>query len=81
MAAHADLDIDFDCADPDRVARFWMVALLGYDFPTDHPRATRPGRSGRTPMTSPEDQRNLQRTLDRPRSSSPQGTDSCRTLL
>jgi hypothetical protein len=32
MAEHADLDIVVDCADPDRVARFWMVALSGYDF-------------------------------------------------
>jgi hypothetical protein len=27
-----DLHIVFDCADPDRVARFWMAALGGYDF-------------------------------------------------
>jgi hypothetical protein len=28
-----DIHIVLDCADPDRLARFWMVALPGYDFP------------------------------------------------
>jgi hypothetical protein len=32
-----DLHIVFDCADPDRLARFWMVALPGYDFPHGPP--------------------------------------------
>jgi hypothetical protein len=27
-----DVNVVFECADPDRVARFWMVALPGYDF-------------------------------------------------
>jgi hypothetical protein len=29
MAEHADLDIVFDCADPDRVARFCPVTCGG----------------------------------------------------
>ncbi|NEA37056.1 VOC family protein [Streptomyces sp. SID13031] len=32
-----DLHIVFDCADPDRVARFWREALGGYDFPMPVP--------------------------------------------
>lgn len=28
-----DIHIVFDCADPDRLARFCMVALPGDDFP------------------------------------------------
>jgi hypothetical protein len=32
-----DIHIVFDCADPDRLARFWMVALPGYDFPHGPP--------------------------------------------
>jgi ribosomal protein L32 len=27
------ISIVFDCADPDRLARFWMVALPGFAFP------------------------------------------------
>lgn len=30
----AGLHVVFDCADPDKVARFWMTVLDGYDFPT-----------------------------------------------
>jgi hypothetical protein len=33
MSTAFELHIVFDCADPDRVARFWMAALGGYDFP------------------------------------------------
>jgi hypothetical protein len=32
-----DLHIVFDCANPDLVARFWMEALCGYDFPMPVP--------------------------------------------
>jgi hypothetical protein len=32
MTEAYDLHIVFDCFDPDRVARFWMAALGGYDF-------------------------------------------------
>jgi hypothetical protein len=32
-----DLHIVFDCANPDLVARFWMEALGGYDFPMPVP--------------------------------------------
>jgi hypothetical protein len=81
MAAHADLDIVFDCADPDRVARFWMVALPGYDFSHGPPEGYQTWEEWADAHDIPEDQRNPQRTLDRPRSSSPQGIDSCRTLL
>ena len=43
-----DLHIVFDCADPDRVARFWMAALGGYDFPFGVPDGLRDlGRVGR----------------------------------
>src|SRR5258708_35995010 len=33
MSTAFELHIVFDCADPDLVARFWMAALGGYDFP------------------------------------------------
>jgi hypothetical protein len=32
-----DISIVFDCHDPDRVARFWMAALDGYDYPGSDP--------------------------------------------
>jgi hypothetical protein len=33
VAEYPDLNVVFDCADPDRVAQFRMVALPGYDVP------------------------------------------------
>lgn len=32
-----DIHIVFDCADPDKVARFWLTALAGYDYPGSDP--------------------------------------------
>jgi hypothetical protein len=31
------IHIVFDCADVDKVARFWLIALDGYDFPGSDP--------------------------------------------
>jgi hypothetical protein len=63
MAEHADLNIVFDCADPDRVARFWMVALAGYDFPHGPPEGYQTWEAWADATGIPEDQRNLARTL------------------
>ena len=63
MAEHAGLDIVFDCADPDRVARFWMVALAGYDFPHGPPEGYQTWEAWADAAGIPEDQRNLARTL------------------
>lgn len=66
-----DLNIVFDCADPDEVSRFWLVALEGYDYPGSDPD----GPPGSPPagfatweawadsMRIPEDQRYGVRTI------------------
>lgn len=63
MAEYADLDVVFDCADPDRVARFWMTALPGYDFPFGPPDGYATWEEWADANDIPEDQRNVARTL------------------
>jgi hypothetical protein len=57
------VDVVFDCADPDRVARFWMVALPGYDFPHGPPDGYRTWEEWADANNIPEDDRNRARTL------------------
>ncbi len=59
----AGIHVVFDCADPDRLARFWMVALDGYDFPTGPPEGFDSWESWADAQGIPEDQRNTGRTL------------------
>jgi hypothetical protein len=58
-----DLHIVFDCADPDRVSRFWMAALGGYDFPSGVPDGFATWDEWADANNIPVDQRNLGRTL------------------
>lgn len=58
-----DLHIVFDCADPDRVARFWMAALGGYDFPVGVPEGFATWDEWADANDIPFDQRNAGRTL------------------
>lgn len=58
-----DLHIVFDCADPDRVARFWMAALGGYDFPVGVPEGFASWDEWADANDIPLDQRNTGRTL------------------
>ena len=59
----AGIHIVFDCADPDGLARFWMVALEGYDFPTGPPEGFDTWEAWADAQGIPEDQRNTGRTL------------------
>ncbi|MEV0716712.1 VOC family protein [Asanoa sp. NPDC050611] len=63
MSETFDLDVVFDCADPDRVARFWLAALPGYDFPHGPPDGFATWQEWADANGVPEDQRNLARTL------------------
>jgi hypothetical protein len=58
-----DIHIVFDCADPDRLARFWMVALPGYDFPSGPPDGFATWEEWADANRIPEDQRNAGRTI------------------
>ena len=58
-----DLHIVFDCADPDRLARFWMAALGGYDFPFGVPEGFASWDEWADANNIPVDQRNSGRTL------------------
>lgn len=58
-----DLHIVFDCADPDRVARFWMAALGGYDFPVGVPEGFATWDEWADANNIPVEQRNAGRTL------------------
>jgi hypothetical protein len=58
-----DIHIVFDCADPDRLARFWMVALPGYDFPHGPPDGFPTWQEWADANQIPEDERNTGRTL------------------
>jgi hypothetical protein len=58
-----DLHIVFDCAEPDRVARFWMRALGGYDFPTPVPDGFLTWDDWADAQQIPVDQRPTGRTL------------------
>jgi hypothetical protein len=63
MAEYADLDVVFDCADPDGVARFWMEALPGHEFPHGPPEGYETWEHWADANNIPEDQRNRARTL------------------
>jgi hypothetical protein len=58
-----DLHIVFDCADPDRISRFWMAALGGYDFPFGLPEGFASWDEWADANGIPADQRNVGRTL------------------
>jgi hypothetical protein len=58
-----DIHIVFDCGDPDRLARFWMVALPGYDFPHGPPDGFTTWQEWADANDIPEQQRNAGRTL------------------
>jgi Glyoxalase-like domain len=62
MAEHAALQVVFDCADPDRVARFWLAALDGYELP-EPPDGFQTWELWADANDIPEAQRNLARTL------------------
>ncbi|SCL19968.1 hypothetical protein GA0070624_1885 [Micromonospora rhizosphaerae] len=57
------IHIVFDCADPDRLARFWMVALPGYDFPHGPPDGFAAWEQWADANEVPQEQRNAGRTL------------------
>ena len=63
MTEHVQLDVVFDCADPDRVARFWMAALPGYDFPNGPPEGFATWDDWADAHNIPVEVRNLARTL------------------
>lgn len=58
-----DIHIVFDRADPDRLARFWMVALPGYDFPHGPPDGFTTWQEWADANEIPEQQRYAGRTL------------------
>lgn len=58
-----DLHVVFDCADPDRVAKFWMEALGGYDFPVGVPEGFASWEEWADAQGIPEEQRPTGRTL------------------
>ncbi|WP_298322883.1 VOC family protein [Haloactinopolyspora sp.] len=66
-----NLDVVFDCTDPDAVSRFWLTALEGYDYPGSDPDGP-PGcpppgfttwEAWADSMGIPEDQRYGTRTI------------------
>jgi hypothetical protein len=63
MSTAFELHIVFDCADPDRVARFWMAALGGYDFPFGVPGGFATWDEYADANGIPVEQRNVGRTL------------------
>jgi hypothetical protein len=63
MNAAFDLHVVFDCADPDKLARFWMEALGGYDFPFGVPAGFASWDEWADASNIPVDQRNVGRTL------------------
>ena len=66
-----DLNIVFDCTDPDAVSKFWLIALEGYDYPgsdPDGPPGSPPAgfatwQAWADSMGIPEDQRYGARTI------------------
>jgi hypothetical protein len=58
-----DIHIVFDCGDPDRLARFWMVALPGYGLPHGPPDGFTTWQEWADANEIPEEQRNAGRTL------------------
>jgi glyoxalase superfamily protein len=58
-----DIHIVFDCADPDRVAHFWMAALPGYGWPEPPPEGFATWDAWADAHHIPVDQRPVARTL------------------
>jgi Glyoxalase-like domain len=58
-----DIHIVFDCADPELLSRFWMVALPGYDFPHGPPDGFATWDEWADANNIPAEQRNAGRTL------------------
>jgi hypothetical protein len=58
------IQVTFDCADPDRLARFW-VAVLGYRIP-DPPEGFATWESWATAMRIPKDQWNAASAIEDP---------------
>jgi hypothetical protein len=58
-----EVAIVFDCADPERLARFWMAALPGYDFPSGPPEGYASWQEWADAHDIPEQQRNASRTI------------------
>jgi hypothetical protein len=63
MTELAGLHVVFDSADPDRVSKFWMTALPGYDFPQPPPEGFETWEQWADANSIPLDQRNQARTL------------------
>lgn len=57
------LHIVFDAADPDRVARFWLTALTGYDWPAPPPDGYATWDAWGDAQGIPAEQRNRSRTI------------------
>lgn len=57
------IHIVFDCADPDRLAKFWMAALPGYDFPQGPPDGFATWEEWADANDIPAEQRNAGRTI------------------
>lgn len=63
MTVAFDVHVVFDCADPDRLSRFWMEALGGYDFPFGLPEGFASWDEWADANNIPVEQRNAGRTL------------------
>jgi hypothetical protein len=63
------IQVTFDCADPDRLSRFW-VAVLGYEIP-DPPHGFATWEDWATAMRIPEDQWNAARAIEDPDGTGP----------
>ena len=63
------IQVTFDCADPDRLARFW-VAVLGYEIP-DPPEGFATWDDWATAMRIPGDQWNAARAIEDPDGTGP----------
>lgn len=61
MTPHVNLV--FDCADQDRLARFWMAVLPGYEFPSGPPDGFATWEDWADANDIPQEQRNAGRTL------------------
>lgn len=63
MTSGFDIHVVFDCADPDSLARFWMAALGGYDFPSGVPEGFGSWDEWADANGVPQEQRNAGRTI------------------
>lgn len=58
-----DLHVVFDAADPERLSRFWMAAMTGYDYPGGPPEGFATWDEFADAHGIPVEQRNRSRTL------------------